>query len=276
MYTARRRQSLACDQTARRVSQQRHKTLLLCVVGRQMCLGRTCKCGGQGVSKQTPAIQGRGGKKVCRQLWPLTCTLLTHTHTRARISLSHTHTRTCLQSPKVPINMHVFHQSHCPTFARTHWLLRDALWPWLKRETLCTHAPGCTALWALRHGTVGHPLSTLDFITCPPSLLLLWNCCLDPSDSSSLAVCPVTWDPPPCTRTHSRTHTYTHAHAHAAGLQLWDLSAGWHLMSPLRRPLTQTYTSEGKLVTDNQNASSVFKRVTLSSNSYLSHRDEIV
>lgn len=190
-----------------------------------MCLGRTCKCGEQGVSKQTPAIQGRGGKKVCRQLWPLTCTLLTHSRARALLSL--THTRMCLQSPKVPINMHVFHQSHCPTFARTHWLLRDALWPRLKRETLCTQAPGCTALWAIQHGTVCHPLWTLDFITCPPSLLILW--------SSSV---PRYMRSPPCPHTHSRTHT----NAHAAGLQLWDLSAGWHLMSPLRQPLTQTYT----------------------------------
>lgn len=193
MYTARRRQSLACDQTARRVSQQRHKTLLLCVVDARCAWEEHVNVEDKESANKHQLFKGGGGKKFADNC-DHSHAHFSHTRAHARTSLSHTHTRTCLQSPKVPINMHVFHQSHCPTFARTHWLLRDALWPRLKRETLCTHAPGCTALWAIQHGTVCHPLWTLDFITCPPSLRILW--------SSSV---PRYMRSPPCTHTHKLT-----------------------------------------------------------------------
>lgn len=41
-----------------------------------------------------------------------------HSHTQNHTKLSLTYTSTCLKAPKVPRNMHVFHQSPCTTFAR--------------------------------------------------------------------------------------------------------------------------------------------------------------
>lgn len=108
------------------VPPQRNKTLLPGVVGRQMCLGRTCKCEDMESENKHELFSA----KVCTQLW------------RSHARFTHTH---MLRIPQSPINTHVLSKVTDPLLHTHTPTLRDAPWPLLSgspyAETLWTYTP---------------------------------------------------------------------------------------------------------------------------------------